>query len=277
MKKWFTLIELLVVIAIIAILAAMLLPALQAAKAKAMQSNCTGNMKQIGQGTSLYSADNQGKIPGFNPFCAIAPGTAAAFNATWEMVLAPHLGVTLPGNWATTQLTTANTPDLLKMTACFRCPSDIRGPIITANKRVRVNYNLNILGSVADHVNVTASASNSIAINSSDIEDAAGTVLFLEDRSDYGQYSRCFGYANGTYTENYRRAGTLYASDFITNSARLLYFYGGTGSIATPPTDPAHGDRNRVKLNATLNDGHVELLNYADATANNLKILKYKK
>lgn len=58
MKTRFTLIELLVVIAIIAILAAMLLPALQQAREKGKSTKCIGNMKQLGQGASLYANDS---------------------------------------------------------------------------------------------------------------------------------------------------------------------------------------------------------------------------
>src|SRR3974390_1618840 len=61
-RKGFTLIEFLAVIAIIAILAAMLLPALSSAKQRALRIVDASNLKQLGEGWTMYPGDHHNQL-----------------------------------------------------------------------------------------------------------------------------------------------------------------------------------------------------------------------
>lgn len=54
--------ELIVVVAITALLVAMLLPAVQTAKARAQCAACLGNLNQLGKALWLYSNDHDGRV-----------------------------------------------------------------------------------------------------------------------------------------------------------------------------------------------------------------------
>src|SRR4051812_42266748 len=58
----FTLVELLVVIGVIAVLIAMLLPALNGARQRAMATQCLSNLRQLSQAFVTYNVDNKGFV-----------------------------------------------------------------------------------------------------------------------------------------------------------------------------------------------------------------------
>jgi prepilin-type N-terminal cleavage/methylation domain-containing protein/prepilin-type processing-associated H-X9-DG protein len=84
-RRAFTLVELLVVIAIIGVLVAILLPAVQSARASARSAACKNQMRQIGLATQQFCDVHDGELPDWW-HAGVKKGSRS-----WIYTLAPHL------------------------------------------------------------------------------------------------------------------------------------------------------------------------------------------
>jgi prepilin-type N-terminal cleavage/methylation domain-containing protein/prepilin-type processing-associated H-X9-DG protein len=129
----FTLVELLVVIAIIGILVALLLPAIQAARAAAQRSQCQNNLKNIGLACLNYES-SKGELPigSINAYGDQASGLA------WTVQILPYIEDAVVGEDSiqafangqdvySTSSTVFNTYNKLKP-QMYLCPSDVELP-----------------------------------------------------------------------------------------------------------------------------------------------------
>lgn len=161
-NKGFTLIELLVVIAIIAILAAILFPVFAKARAKARQTTCLSNIKQLALGQLMYASDWDEQFLGH----------ACGCNGRWVYGCWMFVSTSYIGN---EQIT--NCPENGSSTATT-CPDGSYRPGLRG-------YGRNVY---------VARGAGDLGIKLADIKDAAGKIM-LGETAGWGTLAWC-GEAN---------------------------------------------------------------------------------
>jgi prepilin-type N-terminal cleavage/methylation domain-containing protein/prepilin-type processing-associated H-X9-DG protein len=219
----FTLIELLVVIAIIAILAAILFPVFAQARAKARQTACLSNLKQLNLGFQMYIQDYDETFP----YWSWGQSYSGASTAT-----SPNATIT-PNHFESLWINAIY--PYVKNNQVYACPQDV-GNLTPANSSVFWWSSGDL---IADGINPTLVNQNL----------SYGMSEPLEQGSLFG--------SNGTGSKLagiQKPAETFVLADMITLLSAGPY---GNGNFPDPsnPNDPQHNCIIRRIAYANQNDG----------------------
>lgn len=127
----FTLVELLIVIGIIALLIGILLPVINRARDAAQTVKCAANLRSIGQGVTLYSADYQGALPASNYYKGLSFDPATGQTPTQPTAGYVHWSSFLYG-----QKDAGTNDDIYRSSVgwdAFKCPALQNGGLPPAN------------------------------------------------------------------------------------------------------------------------------------------------
>ena len=232
----FTLIELMVVVAIIAILAALLLPALNQARATVLRVKCMSNQKQIATAIAGYASDNADYIPLTMPLGESPVGSRDPFKPLWYIRLAPYVGM----KELDSEYFVRNSPP----GHVFHCPEQLKQITRLAESSSLVVNKVQYSGSSYSIPLATLNNSKSaytLPIRSGFRVGQVGAPSGRMLVSDVNPIYAVFGYVMSFPADDY--------STFLERS-RLDYF----NSATMPPFSASHGGRGNI----LFYDGHVE-------------------